>query len=236
MPSPSNIDSMLASLVATALLTASGEIKPNSLTLKEEREGFHLLFDGKSFKGWRGFLRAGMPESWEIRDGAIWKNPELYGGDIMTIEQFADFDLRFQWKVTAGANSGVFFRVTEEGKAVYHTGPEYQILDDDQHPDGKSPLTSAASCYGIYPRTSDPRRPVGTWNDGRIVVRGKHVQHYLNGVKVVDYWIDSEDWLKRVEVSKFKVAPTYGHTPSGSIALQDHGNEVSFRSIRIRPL
>jgi len=130
----------------------------------------------------------------------------------------------------------VMYRVSEEGEASYHTGPEVQILDNHGHRDGKSPLTSAGSCYGLYAPSKDVTRPVGSWNEMRLVVKGNHVEHWLNGDKVVEYELFSPDWNARVAGSKFKEWPQFGRIPRGHIALQEHGNRVEFRNIKIRPL
>jgi len=128
------------------------------------------------------------------------------------------------------------FRVSESEGATYYTGPEFQILDNARHRDGKDPLTSAGSCYGVYAPTQDATRPPGTWNSVRLVVNKNHVEHWLNGTKVVQYELFSPDWEKRVQASKFKQWPNYGRVPRGHIALQEHGDQVAYRNIRIRVL
>lgn len=209
---------------------------PNTLAPSESRAGFKLMFDGKSFTGWHGWKQASVPKGWEVRDGAMWKDPDVFSGDILSNEKYTDFELRFEWKVAPGANSGVFYRVDEAHRSVAASGAEYQILDDEKHADGKNPLTCAASAYAIYARSKAATNPVGQWNHGRIISRSGRIEHWLNGWKVVEYRFGSDDWRQRVGASKFNTVPTYGASPTGSIALQDHGDEVAYRSLRIKRL
>jgi hypothetical protein len=171
-------------------------------------------------------------------DGTLVFDPESgkEGGDLVTDKEFASFELRLEWKISEGGNSGLMYRVTEELGAPYESGPEYQLLHNAKHPDGKNPKTSAASCYALYAPSKDMTRPVGEWNKTRLVVNGNHVEHWLNGKKVVEYDLASEDWQKRVQESKFKDLPKFGKEPKGHIDLQDHGNQIAFRNIKIRVL
>jgi cytochrome c len=207
---------------------------PNTLSPEEARQGFRLLFDGKTLDGWRGWRRTEAPSGWRAVDGELRFEPGRNGGDLATREQFGDFELRIDWRVSPGGNSGIFYRATEDHSTPWITGPEYQILDDDLHPDGRSPLTSAASVYGLYPPTRDVVREAGQWNETRIVVRGDRVEHWLNGVKVVEYVLNSEEWRDRVAKSKFAGMKEYGQRKKGHIVLQDHGDVVAYRNIRIR--
>jgi len=210
----------------------------NALSDQERRDGWQLLFDGKTTAGWRKYRGKGMPGRWKVEDGALVMQPRAGkdGGDIVTEGQYQNFELALEWKISPGGNSGLMYRVTEEGGAPFETGPEYQLLDNARHPDGRSPLTSAASCYALYAPSRDATRPVGQWNQTRVVVRGNHVEHWLNGEKVVQYELGSADWQKRVQASKFKNSPRFGKAPRGHIDLQDHGNEIAFRNIKVRPL
>jgi hypothetical protein len=158
------------------------------------------------------------------------------GGDILTADEFGDFELRLQWKLAEGGNSGIFFRVVNTGSQVWESGPEMQILDNARHADGKNPLTSAGSNYGLHAPVRDVTRPVGEWNDVRLLVAGAKVEHWLNGVKVVEYELWSPEWESLVKRSKFVTMPAYGRAKRGRIALQDHGDPVWFRNITIRPL
>jgi hypothetical protein len=206
----------------------------NTLTSEERSQGWMLLFDGKTTAGWRGFKQQDIPAGWEVVDGALTRTGRAI--DIVTIDQFDSFDLALEWKIAQGGNSGIMFRVSEEGGATYHTGPELQVLDNHGHRDGKAPLTSAGSCYGLYAPTRDMTKPVGSWNQTRLIVKGNHVEHWLNGVRIVEYELFSPDWEKRVAESKFKQWPKFGRVPRGHIALQEHGAVVAYRNIRIRPL
>ena len=206
----------------------------NTLTSEESSQGWKLLFDGKTTTGWRGYKQQGMPAGWQVVDDALVRTAS--GGDIITTEQYDSFELALEWKISAGGNSGVMYRVSEEGEASYHTGPEVQVLDNHRHRDGKNPLTSAGSCFGLYAPSKDVTKPVGSWNQMRLVVKGNHVEHWLNGDKIVEYELHSPDWNTRVEGSKFNEWPTFGRIPRGHIALQEHGNRVEYRNIKIRPL
>lgn len=185
---------------------------------------------------WRGFRSETMPAGWEIVDGALTRVGA--GGDIITREQYENFELELEWKVAPGGNSGVFFHVVEDStlRYVWQTGPEMQILDNERHADGKLPQTSAASNFALHAPVRNVARPAGEWNRARLVVKGSHVEHWLNGEKVVEYELWSDDWKKRVQNSKFKDMPRYGLARTGHIALQDHGDWVAFRNIRIRRL
>jgi hypothetical protein len=206
----------------------------NRLSASEVAEGWRLLFDGATTRGWRGYRRPDMPAGWQVEDGALTR--VAGAGDIITEETFGDFELALEWKVAPGGNSGIFFRVTEEGEHSYHTGPEMQVLDDAAHSDGRSRLTSAGAAYGLYPAPEGVVKPAGEWNTARLVVAGRHVEHWLNGVKLLEYELQSPEWQRKVAASKFIEWPGYGRAPRGHIALQDHGDRVAFRNIKIREL
>ena len=208
-------------------------LEPNTLSPDEISAGWRLLFDGRSTTGWRRYRSAAPISGWEILNGELTRVAPA--GDIITAEQFGDFELLLDWKVPPAGNSGLFFRATEERAAIFESAPEVQILDNIGHPDGQSPLTSASANYGLHAPERDVTRPVGEWNTTRLVARGTHVEHWLNGVKVVEYEIGSADWLRRVADSKFKDWPSYGRATRGHIGLQDHGDRVAFRNIKIRP-
>lgn len=222
---------------------------PNSLTKYEIKNGWRLLFDGSTTKGWRSARSDSFPsKGWEIKEGAINVLPfnggeSANGGDIVTIEQFSAFDLTFEFKYVAGANSGVKYFVTlgedSKGSAI---GLEYQVLDDKLHADakaGRDGNRTLASLYDLIAAKKQERflKPVGQWNQGRIVVySNNHVEHYLNGIKVVEYERGSQAFKDLVAISKYKVWPNFGEAQSGHILLQDHGSAVSFRSIKIKQL
>lgn len=182
----------------------------------------------------RGFKAESLPAGWRLENGVLTRAAP--GRDIITRDQFANFDLRFDWMVAPGGNSGVMYRVTEALEETWHSGPEYQVLDDSGHADGRSRLTSAASVYGLYASPAGLVRPAGQWNEGRILVDGARVEHWLNGVKVVDYELGTADWDDRVRRSKFRAWPPFGRAERGHIALQDHGDRVAYRNLRIKVL
>ena len=209
----------------------------NALTEEERVDGWELLFDGQSLDAWRGFKQDATPTTgWEVLGGCLVRAAEG-GGDIITKKQYDDFELTLEWRVPTGqpGNSGIFFNVTEEGEAVYETGPEMQILNNAVHPDGHDTRTSAGANYALNEPTEVTVMPAGMFNYARILVEGNHVEHWLNGVKVVDYELHSPEWEERVAGSKFADWP-YGEADVGHIALQDHGDLVWFRNIKIRPL
>lgn len=206
----------------------------NALSSAERQEGWRLLFDGSSTAGWRAYDQPAMPEGWQVVDGALTRTGR--GGDIITTESFRNFDLTVDWKIRPGGNSGLFYRAALGSGAIYFSAPELQILDDSVHVDGKSELTSSGAVYGLYPARRGVVRPVGEWNTARVLVNGNHVEHWLNGQMIAGYELGSEDWRRRVNSSKFKQWPEYGKAAEGHIGLQDHGDWVAFRNIKIRVL
>jgi hypothetical protein len=210
----------------------------NSLTDDEKKEGWELLFDGKSLDGWRGYRMQTIPAGWSVDDGAIHFVPPTAGrrADIISKKQYQDFELVVEWAVTPGGNSGIFFRVSEDAERTYYTGPEFQVLDNAGHRDGLRAETSAGSNYALHAPLKDVTRPIGEWNEARIRVEGAHVVHWLNGTKILEYELWTPEWNALVVVSKFVVMPGYGMNKSGHIALQDHGHDVRFQNIKIRPL
>lgn len=204
------------------------------LTETERAEGWRMLFDGRTTDGWRGYKQQSAPAGWQAVDAALTRVGG--GGDIITSEQFGDFELALEWKVGPAGNSGVFYRVTESAEESYHTGIEMQVLDDAGHADGQSRLTSAGSLYGLYPAPAGVVKPAGQWNSARILVRGNHVEHWLNGQQVVEAELWSPDWNTRLAASKFTEWPGYARATRGHIGLQDHGDRVAYRNIKIREL
>lgn len=185
---------------------------------------------------WRGYRRSDLPSNWQVEDGTIVLRPGDNGGDIITRDQYDDFELALEWRVPPAGNSGIFYRATEDYEVIWYGAPEIQVLDDAAHPDGADPATSAGALYALYPPTEEAVRPAGEWNALRVVARGAHVEHWLNGVKIVEYEAWSDDWYDRVEASKFSEYPDFGEARSGHIGLQDHGDTVWYRDIRIRPI
>lgn len=192
------------------------------------------LFDGQSFEGWTTKNGRPVTAGWDIRDGVIHRTAA--GGDIVTVAEWLDFELEFEWKVAAKANSGLKYRVGDYAPAGRHIGPEYQVLDDSGHPNGTNPKTSAGSLYDLVPPAAAKKlQPVGEWNRSRIVARGAHLQHWLNGEKIVEVNLDGPEWRAALAASKFKAAADFA-TRKGRLLLQDHGDEAWFRALRIREL
>ncbi len=248
---------VLAAIVAAACSDASegppaagGDPEtpsPNTLTEAERAAGWRLLFDGETTDGWRGYNRAEFPDTgWAVVDGmlvvgATSTDPDIaVGGDIVTTESFTDFDLKFEFMLSEVANSGVLYRVIEEeGAAIWHNAPEYQVLDDPAYiemgtMDMNTHLTG--DNYDLHASGEKTLHPPGEWNEGRIRILGNVVEHWLNGVKTVEYELGSYDWRLLVLDSKFAPFPRYGTAASGPIGLQDHGRNVWYRNIKILPL
>jgi len=221
---------------------------PNTLTAHEKERGWRLLFDGNSSEGWRGTKQEAFPESgWTIRDGMLVIEATKEGsprpGDIITTEKYGAFDLAFDFKLTEGANSGVkYFVSLSDGNVGSALGLEYQVLDDERHPDAKQGIDgnrTLASLYDLITAPKQPRfvQPIGEWNKGRIIARpDSTVEHYLNGVKVLEYKRGSETYKNLVAGSKYKNIENFGEAEEGFILLQDHSDEVHYRNIKIRPL
>lgn len=206
----------------------------NTLSAEEKAAGWKLLFDGKSTEGWRGYGTDTMPSGWQAVDGSLARVSRA--ADIITKEQFGDFELVLDWKLEPRGNSGLFYRAVEGLEWIYHGAPEYQLLDDAGHNDGRSPLTSAGSLHSVYAVPRGVVKPGGEWNTTRVVARGAHIEHWLNGQKVVEYEQGSADWAQRVAGSKFANWPQYGKSMRGHIGLQEHGGRGEFRNIKIREL
>lgn len=213
----------------------TSQVPVDGLAAGQEEAGWILLSDG-SLDAWRGYRREDVPGGWSAADGAIDFAPGGEGGSIITRDRFGDFELAFEWRVEERGNSGVFYKVTEAERAPYWTGPEYQILDNAGHPDGRQPVTSAGANYALHAPLRDLTRPVGDWNQGRIVVRGPRVEHWLNGVRIVEYELWTDEWRALVADTKFSEWPGYGMAAEGHIGLQDHGDPVWYRNVRIRRL
>ena len=240
---------MTASLrsIGPALVTAAAALASlsaqtsmlNTLTPADEQAGWKLLFDGKAIDKWRAYKTISVPDNWTIEDNAITLTNTRRAIDLISVDEFGDFDFRFDWKLwpaPPAGNSGVMYYVNELSSETYHTGPEYQVLDNANHADGKNPLTTSASCYAIYAPARDVTKPVGEWNSGRIVINKGKVEHWLNGEKVLEYDLNSADFKAKVAASKFKEWPGYAMARRGHLALQQHLAKVAFRNLKIKTL
>ena len=216
--------------VAVVATAGCGDAAPN----------WRVLFDGTSLKDWKGYKTDTIPAGWKIENGTLAKDGHV--GDLVTKDEFGDFELELDWKIGREGNSGIFYRGIEDpdfsgaptDDRIYTTAPEYQLLDDTEAADNKTRLTCAAANYGLYPSPAGHLKPVGEWNTARIIARGAHVEHWLNGVKVVEYELWSPDWEAKVKATKFKDWPKFGRARRGRIGLQgDHAGRLAFRNIRI---
>ena len=204
----------------------------NVLTGAERADGWRLLFDGVSLSGWRGLASPNPGAGWKVIYGAIVRTAK--SGDLVTAGEFGDFELSIDWKVERAANSGILYRVSLAGKEAFHTGPEYQILDVTGAKDLVDPKHETGALYDLVAPPRDLARPVGAWNHALIVVRGWHIEHWLNGEKIVDADLGSAEGRDLIAHSKFRAWPPFATFARGHIALQDHDNSVSFRNIKIR--
>lgn len=208
------------------------------LTEEEMAAGWRLLFDGETPAGWRGYRQEGFPAGWRVEEGTLhFPGSEAAGGaggDIITVERFADFELALEWRLAPRGNSGIFIRVQETPGWSWETGPEMQVLDDPAYGPDLPPEERAGSNYALHAPAVDVLRPAGHWNAVRIVVHGAHVEHWMNGAHLLSYELLSEDWERRVAASKFAAMPGYGRSREGHLGLQDHGDPVWYRNIRVR--
>lgn len=209
----------------------------NALSQEEAAAGWKLLFNGQNLSGWKGYKKDVPGAEWQVRDGAIALTAGG-GGDLMTTGEYGPFELSLEWKISPGGNSGVIYLIREmEGaKDTYNSGPEMQVLDNDGHPDGKTPSHRAGALYDIETPPDGAVKPVGEWNQALIRFTGTSIEHWLNGVKVATSSYGDDSWRAKVAASKFKQWPMFGTASQGHIALQDHGNQVWYRNIKIRSL
>ena len=201
------------------------------------KSGWKVLFNGKSTDAWRGYKRDSFPDKGWVIDGGALKT--VVGGDrvdLISKDKYQNYELELEWRVSPGGNSGVIYNVAEDLAEPWHTGPEMQVLDDSKHVDGKNPKTTAGSLYALIAPANATLRPVGGFNKARLVVRGNHVEHWLNGKKVVEYEQGSDAVKRLIGESKFKEFPRFAGERGGHIVLQHHGEEAWFRNIRIREL
>ena len=237
-------------LIASASI-AQGKGKDNKLTGKEKKQGWELMFDGKSLNNWRGYNRQDIPAVWVVEDGTmrVDKSKQVRGdrtstGDIIFDRKMKNFEFTFEWKIAEAGNSGIFFLGQEiERKPIYSSAPEYQLLDNDNHPDakmGRDNNRKAASLYDMIPAVPQNANPFLQWNTGGITLKDGKVTHYQNGVKVVEYTLWTPEWENLIENSKFKgwteMINVGGEKKEGYIGLQFHGDDIWFKNLKIREL
>lgn len=240
---------VLAPVAATAQAPAKSAPQapvqaPNTLTAAEQKAGWKLLFDGTSLSAWRGYQQDVMPPEWQAVDGTMGKVKNT--NDIVTREQFGDFELTLEWKVALRGNSGIFYRATEKETKVYWSAPEYQLAEDSLTPDSRNIMTSVAAVYGFYPSKRGVVNKAGEWNTTRIVAKGAHVEHWLNGQLIAQYELWGKDWNEKLKgvpgdstKKPLKFAPyaDWGLAKKGYIAIQgDHNGALAMRNIKIREL
>ncbi|HKQ80348.1 MAG TPA: DUF1080 domain-containing protein [Blastocatellia bacterium] len=236
-------------IVVTLIIAVSAQNQTpvNQLTKAEKAAGWRSLFDGATFNGWRGFHSDKIPAGWAIEDGCIKKMPaegELgrAGGDLITVDQFDNFEFSVEWKLSKGANSGIKYLISESLPPTGRSGVsfEYQVLDDENHPDAKAGIAgnrTAGSLYDLIPAIKEKKlNPPGEFNQTRIIVKGNHIEHWLNDVKVLEFERGGEKLKQHIAESKFKTTKGFGETAKGHILIQDHGDAVWYRNIKIRTL
>lgn len=208
-----------------------------------ENDGFIKIFDGQSTQGWHTYGKNQAGAAWQVQDGALHLSPEGVDpserGDLVTDKEYENYHLRLEWKISPGGNSGIIFNVHEDADkygATYATGPEMQVLDNDEHPDGKITTHRAGDLYDLISSSSEPVRAPGEWNLAEVMVNDGKLDLFLNGVNVVSTTLFDEQWKERVAGSKFADMPDFGTFKKGKIALQDHDDEVWFRNIEIKEL
>ncbi len=238
----------LVYFLGLGILCAANSCQSPSHTTEEKKEveviktassegEWHALFDGTTLAHWRNFKSDGISDKWQISDGTLTLVGKK-GGDIITKEKYDNFELNLEWKISECGNSGIFFHVIEADSLdkTYHSGPEMQVLDNTCHPDAKIPKHRAGDNYDLHACSEETVKPAGEWNEVKLIVNEGHVEQWLNGVKVVEYQLWSPEWEALYQASKFNKWPMYGRGKNGHIALQDHGDPVWFRNIKIKRL
>jgi len=234
----------LITLIFTGLLisvTTTAQ-QANTLTPKEKKQGWQLLFDGQTLKGWKGYNSDKMFSCWSVQNGELVCQGEggsVTAGDIITTADFDNFELDLEWSISKEGNSGIFYHVLEgpQYHAAYETAPEYQLIDDAGWPDKLEEWQKTGADYAMTPAAEEKKlMPVGEWNHSRIIYNKGHVEHWLNGMKVVEFQAYSPEWNQKKEQGKWKDYPGYASSQKGSIGLQNHGSGVKFRNIKVRKL
>ncbi|UIJ47143.1 DUF1080 domain-containing protein [Sphingomonas cannabina] len=231
----------LLALTATPALADHHDTASNTLTARERAEGWQLLFNGRDLAGWRSYTGGAPASSWTVRNGVLMltaSSGKMSGADLVTADSYGAFELTLDWKVERGGNSGVLYlaRNVPQTRYIYETGLEMQILDDAGHPDGKIPSHRAGALYDLTVPPPGAAHPAGSWNHARLRVEPGRIRQWLNGKLTADVTFGDAAWRKRVAASKFATMPLFGTFPSGVIGLQDHGEPVAFRNIKLRRL
>lgn len=229
-------------LCTSFLLCSIYTMAQSTLTNKEKKDGWKLLFDGTSTTGWRNFNSNAVGAGWKVKDGVLYLDKTVTQreerGDLVTQEEFENYELALEWKIDSCGNSGVLFNVVEDPKlkATYHSGPEMQVLDNNCHPDAKIEKHRAGDLYDLIKVKKENVKPAGQWNEARIVSNKGKYEFWLNGAKQVEFTMHTPEWDTMVANSKFKAWSDFGKATKGHIALQDHGDGVAYRNIKIRLL
>lgn len=227
----------LAAVITLTSMTLFMQDKNNTLSAKEKKEGWQLLFNGKNTDQWRPYKNA-PSDGWEVVNGELHckETGVQHRADLVSNNQYSSFEFAFDWKVAKGANSGAMYHVSEDHGATFETGPEYQLIDDFGYPEQLEDWQKSGSDYAMHPPAKIMARPAGEYNHSRIIVKGAHVEHWLNGEKVVDFDLWTPEWEQLKANGKWKDIPDYGMRKTGHLALQDHGGGIWFRNIKVRPL
>ncbi|HET9747327.1 MAG TPA: DUF1080 domain-containing protein [Chitinophagaceae bacterium] len=229
----------LFTLIAFGMMSFINDLKQadNTLSEKERKEGWILLFDGATMNGWRSFKNK-KSEGWDVKNGELYCKEEgvKERADLITNNKYENYELLVDWRIAPKKNSGIIYMVTEENSVTFESGPEYQLIDDIGYPGKLSDKQLTGANYDMHAPTAKVARPAGEFNTTKIVINKGHVEHWLNGTKVVDYQLWTPEWEQLKANSKWKDVKPYGMSKSGHIALQDHGGGVAFKNIKLKPL
>jgi 3-keto-disaccharide hydrolase len=228
---------LVCTVIAIMSFMTNNKQKDNTLSKKEKKEGWVLLFDGTTTNGWRPYKNKEQ-QGWDVKDGELYCKSEgvTKRADLITANKYENFELQIDWKISPKMNSGIIYMATEENGASYESGPEYQLIDDIGYPGKLSDKQLSGANYDMNAPTAKISKPAGEFNHTKIVINKGHVEHWLNGTKVVDYQLWTPEWEQTKANSKWKDVKPYGMAKSGHIALQDHGGGIAFKNIKIKPL
>jgi len=228
---------VISTVIVTMSFMTNNMQKENTLTKKEKKEGWVLLFDGTTMNGWRSYKNK-ESEGWDVKNGELYCKAEgvTKRADLITNNAYENYELQIDWKISPKKNSGIIYMVTEDNGASYESGPEYQLIDDLGYPAKLNDKQLSGSNYDVHAPSAKTSKPAGEFNHTRIVINKGHVEHWLNGTKVVDYQLWTPEWEQLKANSKWKDVKPYGMSKSGHIALQDHGGGIAFKNIKLKPL